>query len=83
MNIHEYILGGCILAISIFLIIVIMLQESNSRGLASMGGGSNDSFYSKNKSRTYGAKLARLTKISAGLLMILSLVLGFICNNKK
>ena len=83
MNIHEYILGGCILAISIFLIVVIMLQESNSRGLASMGGGSNDSFYSKNNGRTYSAKLARLTKISAGLLMILSLVLGFICNNKK
>ncbi|MDR2817267.1 MAG: preprotein translocase subunit SecG [Oscillospiraceae bacterium] len=79
MNIAEYVIGTLVFGISIFLIIVIMLQESNTKGLASVTESTSDSFYnSKSKGRTFDAKLARLTKICAVLLVLLIVSLGIL-----
>ncbi|MDR1260666.1 MAG: preprotein translocase subunit SecG [Oscillospiraceae bacterium] len=84
MGIYEYIVGGLALVFSIFLIIVIMLQESNTKGLASVTENTSDSFYNtKSKSRTADAKLAKLTKISTILLILSVVALGFLYNYKK
>jgi protein translocase SecG subunit len=77
VNIAEYVLGTLVFGISIFLIVVIMLQESNTKGLASVTESTSDSFYnSKSKGRTFDAKLARLTKICVALLVLLIVSLG-------
>ncbi|MDR1354100.1 MAG: preprotein translocase subunit SecG [Oscillospiraceae bacterium] len=84
MSVCEYIVGGLILGFSVFLIVVIMLQESNSNGLASVNESTSDSFYNtQSKGRTLDAKLARLTKISAVLLIVLIVLLGFLYQYKK
>ncbi|GHV31099.1 hypothetical protein FACS189481_6010 [Clostridia bacterium] len=85
MSISEYVVGALVFGISIFLIAVIMLQESNTKGLASVTENTSDSFYnSKSKGRTFDAKLARLTKICAVLLVLLTVVIGVLYTyNKK
>ena len=61
MTVLEYILGGVLILASIFMIVVIILQEGNQQGIGVVSGGA-DTFFSKNKARSYDAFLARATK---------------------
>ncbi len=62
----------------IFLIAVVLLQSGKSAGLSGAIAGGMDTFMSKNKAKTWDAKLARWTKWVAILFMILTLVLSFV-----
>ncbi|MBC2582054.1 preprotein translocase subunit SecG [Clostridium sp. DJ247] len=54
------------LLVAIVLIVAIMMQPSKTNGLSGLiSGGTNESFYSRNKSRTSEAMLSRVTVISA------------------
>ena len=61
MSLLEIILGALLIIASIVLIIVIILQEGNQQGVGVVSGGA-DTFFSKNKARSYDAFLARATK---------------------
>lgn len=64
---------------AIFIIIVIMLQPSNSSGIGALGG-QQDTFYSKNKGKTLESKLRKLTVIAVAVMavfMILYCVMVF------
>ena len=64
---------------AIFIIIVIMLQQSNSNGIGALGG-QQDTFYSKNKGKTLESKLRKLTIIAVSVMavfMILFCVMVF------
>ena len=61
MSVVEIILGALLLIASIVLIVVIILQEGNQQGIGVISGGA-DTFFSKNKARSYDAFLARATK---------------------
>ncbi len=61
MSIVEIILGSVLLLASVALIIIIILQEGNQQGIGVVSGGA-DTFFSKNKARSYDAFLARATK---------------------
>ena len=61
MSILEIILGILLIVASIVMIIVIILQEGNQQGVGVVSGGA-DTFFSKNKARSYDAFLARATK---------------------
>ena len=66
MNVFELIGGIVMLVAAIFLVIVIIMQESATQGTNALTGMSEDSFYGKNsKSRTKQTMLAKWTKISA------------------
>ena len=56
------------------LIAVVMLQSGKSAGLS----GAMDTFLSKNKAKTWDAKLAKMTKWVAIVFMVLTLVLCLI-----
>lgn len=84
----EWMLAICIpcLVISalcaIFIIVVIMLQQSNSNGIGSLGG-QQDTFYSQNKGQTLESKLRKLTVIAVAVMavfMILFCVVVFNVN---
>ncbi len=61
------------------LVVIIILQSGKSAGLSgAIGGGSGETFLSKNKSKSLDARLARLTKWVAAVFMLLTLVLVFI-----
>ena len=74
------IISGILLLIScIAIILIVLVQEGKEQGLNSaIGGGSNDSFYATNKSRTRDAKLSRITKVAAIILFVVTLVVNFL-----
>ena len=77
MSWYLWLLGGLLIAASLFLIIVDLLQESKSAGLSGAISGGADTFFGKNKGRTMEAKLIKMTKIVATLFFILAIVTTF------
>ena len=61
-------------------IAVVMLQSGKSAGLSGAIAGGADTFLSKNKAKSWDAKLARWTKWVAIGFMVLSLVIGLMPN---
>ena len=59
---------------ALFMIVTVLLQSSNVRGVGAVAG-QMDSYFSKNKAKTIEAKLALGTKIAAVIFIVLSLIL--------
>lgn len=78
MNIPQLILSIVDVAAAIFLIAVVLLQSGKSAGLSGAIAGGVDTFLSKNKAKTWDAKLAKMTKWVAIVFMVLTLVLCLI-----
>lgn len=57
------------------IILVVLFQSGKSAGLSGAIGGVADSFLSKNKAKTWDAKLARATKWLGAVFLILTLIL--------
>lgn len=74
---YEIVLGALLLIASIVLIIVIILQEGNQQGIGVVSGGA-DTFFSKNKARSYDAFLSRATKWFAIGFVVFVLALNII-----
>lgn len=53
-----------------FVTVVVMIQSGNSNGVSALGG-SSDTFYGKNKSKTVESKLRRLTVICIAIMTVL------------
>jgi len=62
----------------LFLIAVIMFQSGKSAGLSGAIGGVADSFLSKNKAKSWDAKLARWTKWVGAVFIVLTLALNML-----
>ncbi len=77
MSVVEIILGALLLIASIVLVVVIILQEGNQQGVGVVSGGA-DTFFSKNKARSYDAFLARATKWFAIGFVVVVLALSII-----
>ncbi|MBK6088018.1 MULTISPECIES: preprotein translocase subunit SecG [Ruminococcus] len=77
MSVVEIILGALLLIASIVLIIIIILQEGNQQGIGVVSGGA-DTFFSKNKARSYDAFLARATKWFAVGFVVVVIALNII-----
>ena len=77
MSVVEIILGALLLIASVVLIVVIILQEGNQQGIGVVSGGA-DTFFSKNKARSYDAFLARATKWFAVGFVVVVLALNII-----
>lgn len=64
------------LIISVFLSIIVMMQEGKGDGLTSTFSGSSDSYWSKNKGKSKEARLMRLTVVLGILFMVFALLLS-------
>ena len=60
------------------LIAVVMLQSGKSAGLSGAIAGGVDTFLSKNKAKTWDAKLTKMTQWVAIVFMVLTLILCLI-----
>ena len=60
--------------ISIALILLVIFQEGNSKGLGIIGGGA-ETFFGKTKGRGIDAKLKQFTTIAAIVFAILTIIL--------
>lgn len=66
--------------ISLFVIVVVMAQPAKVQGLSTAISGGAQTFFGKNKARTYEGKLQKLTTIGMILFVITSLVLVYLTN---
>lgn len=79
MDALKLILTIVYLLVCVGLVVLVLLQESKSRGLAgAIGGGSvgTTTYYSKNKGRTKEGRLNKLTIVLGVLFIVLSVVLN-------
>lgn len=83
MGVWKIILGISVIILSLFIIIVILLQQGHRAGITGAISGGADTFLSKNKARTFDATLARFTKYIAILFFILAIVANFIALRGK
>ncbi|MBR4911091.1 MAG: preprotein translocase subunit SecG [Clostridia bacterium] len=74
MSTWEIILGIAVILVSLFIIVVILLQQGHRAGITGAISGGADTFLSKNKARTFDATLARFTKYIAIVFFILALI---------
>ena len=76
MNIAMLIISIIMVLLALFLVAVVLLQSGKTAGLSGAIGGGVDTFLSKNKAKTWDAKLAKGTKWVAIAFLVLSLVLA-------
>lgn len=62
----------------LFLIVVILFQSGKRSGLSGAIAGGADTFMTKNKAKTWDARLAKMTKWVAIVFVLLTLVLNFL-----
>ena len=76
MNVFDYIIGGLLLLMAVFLVVAIMLQSGKGKGLSgTITGGASDSYFGKNKGKTRDQMLSRLTTVVAIVFVVLVLLL--------
>lgn len=80
MDIINIILGSVLMAAALFLIIAVLFQEKSKRGLSgAIGGGSSDTYFSKNKGASTKKKLSKLTTIVSIVFVVAVLVTYLFC----
>lgn len=78
MNTLLIILSIIMIFVAAGIILLVLFQDTNDRGMGSMAGGSNDSFYSNNRGRTKDVLMRKLTIILAITFGILTVVIGLL-----
>ncbi|MCI5703823.1 MAG: preprotein translocase subunit SecG [Oscillospiraceae bacterium] len=78
MDILKLILTILQVLLGVFLVVVVLLQEGKTAGLSGAISGGADTFLSKNKAKSWDAKLARWTKWVAIAFVVLTLVLSLV-----
>ena len=66
------------LLVCVALIIVVLTQSGKTSGLSGVIGGGSDTYLSKNKAKSFDARLARVTKWFAAIFAITSLALHLV-----
>ncbi len=74
MTAIEIILNILMVISAIVMIVTVLMQSSDEDGISALSGGS-ETFFGKNKNSTLEGKLAMATKVSAGVFVVLALVM--------
>jgi len=64
--------------VMLILIAVVTIQSGKTAGLSGAIGGGSDTYLSKNKAKTFDAKLSRATKWIAGAFIVITLILNLL-----
>ena len=70
----EIALAVALIALSLIMTFVVLMQEGKSAGLGTIAGAA-DTFWQKNKARSAEGRLVLFTKIGVALMLIISVVL--------
>ena len=76
MSVLRIILTILLILDCIVVTVVVLMQEGKQVGLGAMAGGSADSYWSKNKSRSMEGKLVTITRVLVVLFFLLSILLN-------
>ncbi|SKA93607.1 preprotein translocase subunit SecG [Caloramator quimbayensis] len=66
--------------ICLAIILVVLLQPAKVQGLSSAIAGGAETFFGKNKARTYEGKLSKLTTVLMVLFVLTSMFLVYLLN---
>ena len=63
--------------VAVVLVVSVMLQDGDSEGIAALGAstGNSETFFGKNQTSSLQGKMALITKISAGVFVVLSIIM--------
>lgn len=80
MSWYHYAFGAVLLAVSVIITIIVLLQEGRSQNVSGAVMGGAETFLGKSKGRTIEAKLERITKwlIIAFFVVVLAAFLVFL-----
>ncbi|MDN5277872.1 MAG: preprotein translocase subunit SecG [Clostridiales bacterium] len=78
MAVVKNILTALLVLVEVFLIAVVLLQSGRKAGLSGAIAGGAETFFGKNKARSFEGKLQRWTKISAVLFIVIAVVLAIL-----
>ena len=76
MSVLEIIAAILLILACIFIVLVVLMQDSKQGMSQAISGASADNYFQKNSSRTREAKLARLTKIAAVVIFVVALLVN-------
>ncbi len=65
MGALEYVLGGVLIAMAIFLVIIVLAQSGKDKRLSGSIAGGTDTYFGKTKGHSRDKILARLTTVVA------------------
>lgn len=77
MTVIQWIVGILLLIAALIMVVTVLLQSSERSGLGAVSGAA-ETFFGKNKAKGMDAKFALITKICAGLFVVLSIVMMFL-----
>ena len=77
MQFLEILVNIILILSSLVMIVTVLLQSGQTQGLGSIAGGA-ETFFGKNKARSVEGKLALITKIAAGVFVVMALVMVII-----
>ena len=72
MSTISIIFGSILLACALFLIVAVLLQDSQ-KGLSGALAGGSDTYYGKNKGKSKQKKLSKLTAIASIVFVVIAL----------
>lgn len=71
----DIILGVLLIVAAVFLIVAVLIQSGKSKGVSgTISGGSSETYFGKNKSKSLDKKLSILTTVVAIVFMVVVLV---------
>lgn len=73
MSTSDFVLGGILIAVSVFLIVAVLLQHGKSHGLSGTIAGGAETFFGKSKAKTLDKKLSVVTAVVAVIFVALVL----------
>ena len=77
MKVMAIIVSIILFIVCLALAAIVLMQQGKSAGLSGAISGAAESYFGRNKTRTMEVKLERITKILAGVYIVLCLVLYF------
>ena len=71
----DYVLGGILVALGVFLIVVVLLQKGKGKNkMGALSGGSSDTYFGKNQASSKEKRLELITTIAAIVFVIVAIV---------
>lgn len=78
MSVLEIIAAILLILACVFIVLVVLMQDSKQGMSQTISGASGDNYYQKNSGRTREAKLARMTKAAAVIVFVVALLVNLI-----
>ena len=75
MAVFQYVMGGCLIAMAVFLVIAVLMQSGKDKRLSGSIAGGSETYYGQNKGKSRDKLVARLTTVIAIVFTVMVVVM--------